>query len=128
MNRFLKGLITLLIIFVIAEGAIIGYDIYQKHMNNKEEDDSNSKIENNLDKDKEKDKELDNKKKEKKNKDEEEYDKIISSRRKLENLPTDYNITEALKDKSVLANSSKIYNKKALEQFITAFNNKKNIV
>ena len=126
MNRFLKGLITLLIIFVIAEGAIIGYDIYQKHMNNKKED--NSKIEKNVDKYKEKDKELDNKKKEKKNKDEEEYDKIISSRRKLENLPTDYNITEALKDKSVLANSSKIYNKKALEQFITAFNNKKNIV
>ena len=29
MNKFLKGLITLLIIFVIVEGAIIGYDIYQ---------------------------------------------------------------------------------------------------
>ncbi len=121
MNKFLKGVITLLIIFVIAEGAIIGYDLYQKHMNNKKEDDSNNKIERNVDKDKE----LDNKKKEKKNKDEEEYDKIISSRRKLENLPTDYNITEALKDKSVLVNSSKIYNKKELEQFITAFNNKK---
>ena len=117
MNKFLKGLITLLIIFVIAEGAIIGYDIYQKHMNNKKEDNSNSKIEKNEDKD--------NKKKEKKNKDEEEYDKIISSRRKLENLPTDYNITEALKDKSVLVNSGKIYNKKELEKFITAFNNKK---
>ena len=121
MNKFLKGVITLLIIFVIAEGAIIGYDLYQKHMNNKKEDDSKSKIEKNEDKDKE----LDNKKKEKKNKDEEEYDKIISSRRKLENLPTDYNITEALKDKSVLVNSSKIYNKKELEKFITAFNNKK---
>lgn len=125
MNKFLKGVITLLIIFVIAEGAIIGYDLYQKHMNNKKEDDSKSKIEKNEDKDKEKDKELDNKKKEKKNKDEEEYDKIISSRRKLENLPTDYNITEALKDKSVLVNSGKIYNKKELEKFITAFNNKK---
>lgn len=121
MNKFLKGLITLLIIFVIAEGAIIGYDLYQKHMNNKKEDNSNSKIEKNVDKDKE----LDNKKKEKKNKDEEEYDKIISSRRKLENLPTDYNIIEALKDKSVLVNSGKIYNKKELEKFITAFNNKK---
>ena len=64
MNKFLKGVITLLIIFVIAEGAIIGYDIYQKHMNNKKEDDSKSKIEKN--EDKEKDKELDNKKKEKK--------------------------------------------------------------
>ena len=127
MNKFLKGVITLLIIFVIAEGAIIGYDLYQKHMNNKKEHDSNSKIEKNIDKDKdkEKDKELDNKKKEKKNKNEEEYDKIISSRRKLENLPTDYNITEALKDKSVLVNSGKIYNKKELEKFITAFNNKK---
>ena len=123
MNKFLKGLITLLIIFVIAEGAIIGYDIYQKHMNDKKEDDSNSKIEKN--EDKEKDKELDNKKKEKKNKDEEEYDKIISSRRKLENLPADYNITEALKDKSVLVNSGKIYNYKELEKFITSFNNKK---
>ena len=123
MNKFLKGLITLLIIFVIVEGAIIGYDIYQKHMNNKKEENSNSKIENNLDK--EKDKELDNKKKEKKNKDEEEYDKIISSRRKLENLPADYNIIEALKDKSVLVNSGKIYNYKELEKFITAFNNKK---
>jgi len=123
MNKFLKGVITLLIIFVIAEGAIIGYDLYQKHMNNKKEDDSKSKIEKN--EDKEKDKELDNKKKEKKNKDEEEYDKIISSRRKLENLPTDYNITEALKDKSVLVNSSKIYNKKELEKFITNYNNKK---
>lgn len=123
MNKFLKGLITLLIIFVIAEGAIIGYDIYQKHMNNKKEDNSNSKIEKNVDK--EKDKELDNKKKEKKNKDEEEYDKIISSRRKIENLPADYNITEALKDKSVLVNSGKIYNYKELEKFITAFNNKK---
>ena len=124
MNKFLKGVITLLIIFVIAEGAIIGYDLYQKHMNNKKEDDSKSKIEKN--EDKEKDKELDNKKKEKKNKDEEEYDKIISSsRRKLENLPTDYNITEALKDKSVLVNSGKIYNKKELEKFITAYNNKK---
>ena len=121
MNKFLKVVITLLIIFVIAEGAIIGYDLYQKHMNNKKEDNSNSKIEKNEDKDKE----LDNKKKEKKNKDEEEYDKIISSRRKLENLPTDYNITEALKDKSVLVNSGKIYNKKELEKFITAFNNKK---
>ena len=123
MNKFLKGVITLLIIFVIAEGAIIGYDIYQKQMNNKKEDDSNSKIEKNVDK--EKDKELDNKEKEKKNKDEEEYDKIISSRRKLENLPTDYNIPEALKDKSVLVNSGKIYNYKELEKFITAFNNKK---
>lgn len=123
MNKFLKGVITLLIIFVIAEGAIIGYDLYQKHMNNKKEDDSKSKIEKN--EDKEKDKELDNKKREKKNKDEEEYDKIISSRRKLENLPTDYNITEALKDKSVLVNSGKIYNYKELEKFITAFNNKK---
>ena len=123
MNKFLKGIITLLIIFVIAEGAIIGYDIYQKHMNNKKEDNSNSKIEKNVDK--EKDKELDNKKKEKKNKDEEEYDKIISSRRKLENLPVDYNITEALKDKSVLVNSGKIYNYKELEKLITAFNNKK---
>ena len=123
MNKFLKGLITLLIIFVIAEGAIIGYDIYQKHMNNKKEDNSNSKIEKNVDK--EKDKELDNKKKEKKNKDEEEYDKIISSRRKIENLLADYNITEALKDKSVLVNSGKIYNYKELEKFITAFNNKK---
>ena len=123
MNKFLKGLIILLIIFVIAEGAIIGYDIYQKHMNNKKED--NSKIEKNVDKYKEKDKELDNKKKEKKNKDEEEYDKIISSRRKIENLPTDYNITEALKDKSVLVNNGKIYNYKELEKFITAFNNKK---
>ena len=117
MNKFLKGVITLLIIFVIVEGAIIGYDLYQKHMNNKKEDNSNSKIEKNEDKD--------NKKKEKKNKDEEEYDKIISSRRKLENLPTDYNITEALKDKSVLVNSGKIYNYKELEKFITAFNNKK---
>lgn len=125
MNKFLKGLITLLIIFVIVEGAIIGYDIYQKHMNNNKEDDSNSKIEENVDKNKEKDKELDNKKKEKKNKDEEEYDKIISSRRKLENLPIDYNIIEALKDKSVLVNSGKIYNKKELEKLITAFNNKK---
>ena len=125
MNKFLKGLITLLIIFVIVEGAIIGYDIYQKHMNNNKEDDSNSKIEENVDKNKEKDKELDNKKKEKKNKDEEEYDKIISSRRKLENLPVDYNITEALKDKSVLVNSGKIYNYKELEKLITAFNNKK---
>lgn len=123
MNKFLKGIITLLIIFVIAEGAIIGYDIYQKHMNNKKEDNSNSKIEKNVDK--EKDKELDNKKKEKKNKDEEEYDKIISSRRKLGNLPVDYNITEALKDKSVLVNSGKIYNYKELEKLITAFNNKK---
>lgn len=119
MNKFLKGLITLLIIFVIAEGAIIGYDIYQKHMNNKKED--NSKIEKNEDKDKE----IDDKEKEKKNKDEEEYDKIISSRRRLENLPTDYNITEALKDKSVLVNSGKIYNYKELEKFTTAFNNKK---
>ena len=125
MNKFLKVVITLLIIFVIAEGAIIGYDIYQKHMNNKKEDDSNSKIEKNIDQDKEKDKELDNKKKEKKNKDEEEYDKIISSRRKLENLPIDYNIIEALKDKSVLVNSGKIYNYKELEKLITAFNNKK---
>ena len=125
MNKFLKGLITLLIIFVIAEGAIIGYDIYQKHMNNKKEENSNSKIEKNIDQDKEKDKELDNKKKEKKNKDEEEYDKIILSRKKLENLPADYNITEALRDKSVLVNSGKIYNYKELEKFITAFNNKK---
>ena len=125
MNKFLKGVITLLIIFIIAEGAIIGYDIYQKHMNNKKEDNFNSKIEKNIDQDKEKDKELDNKKKEKKNKDEEEYDKIISSRRKLENLPADYNITEALKDKSVLVNSGKIYNKKELEKFITSYNNKK---
>ena len=121
MNKFLKGVITLLIIFVIAEGAVIGYDLYRKHMNNKKED--NSKIEKN--EDKEKDKELDNKKKEKKNKDEEEYDKIISSRRKIENLPADYNITEALKDKSVLVNSGKIYNYKELEKFITAFTNKK---
>ena len=121
MNKFLKEVITLLIIFVIVEGAIIGYDLYQKHMNNKKEDDSNSKIERNVDKDKE----LDNKKKEKKNKDEEEYDKIISSRRKLENLPIDYNIIEALKDKSVLVNSGKIYNYKELEKLITAFNNKK---
>ena len=119
MNKFLKGVITLLIIFVIAEGAIIGYDLYKKHMNNKKEDNSNSKIEKN------EDKELDNKKKEKKNKDEEEYDKIISSRRKLENLPTDYNIIEALKDKSVLVNGGKIYNKKELEKFITNYNNKK---
>ena len=125
MNKFLKGLIILLIIFVIAEGAIIGYDIYQKHMNNKKEENSNSKIEKNIDQDKEKDKELDDKEKEKKNKDEEEYDKIISSRRKLENLPADYNITEALKDKSVLVNSGKIYNYKELEKFITAFTNKK---
>ena len=125
MNKFLKGLITLLIIFVIAEGAIIGYDIYQKHINNKKEENSNSKVEKNIDKDKEKGKELDNKKKEKKNKDEEEYDKIISSRRKIENLPADYNITEALRDKSVLVNSGKIYNYKELEKFITAFNNKK---
>ena len=95
MNKFLKGIIILLIIFVIAEGAIIGYDIYQKHMNNKKEENSNSKIEKNIDQDKEKDKELDNNKKEKKNKDEEEYDKIISSRRKIENLPVDYNIIEA---------------------------------
>ena len=123
MNKFLKGVITLLIIFVIAEGAIIGYDIYQKYMNNKKED--NSKIEKNEDKDKEKDKGIDDKEKEKKNKDEEEYDKIISSRRRLENLPTDYNITEALKDKSVLVNSGKIYNYKELEKLITAFNNKK---
>ena len=121
MNKFLKGVITLLIIFVIAEGAIIGYDIYQKYMNNKKED--NSKIEKN--EDKEKDKGIDDKEKEKKNKDEEEYDKIISSRRRLENLPTDYNITEALKDKSVLVNSGKIYNKKELEKFITSYNNKK---
>lgn len=121
MNKFLKGVITLLIIFVIAEGAIIGYDIYQKYMNNKKED--NSKIEKN--EDKEKDKGIDDKEKEKKNKDEEEYDKIISSRRRLENLPTDYNITEALKDKSVLVNSGKIYNYKELEKLITAFNNKK---
>ena len=120
MNKFLKGLITLLIIFVIAEGAIIGYDIYQKHMNNNKEDNSNSKIEKNVDKNKEKDKELDNKKKEENKKDE-----VISSRRKLENLPSDYNITEALKDKSVLVNSGKIYNKKELEKFITAFNSKK---
>ena len=125
MNKFLKGLITLLIIFVIAEGAIIGYDIYQKHINNKKEENSNSKVEKNIDKNKEKDKELDNKKKEKKNKDEEEYDKIISSRRKIENLPADYNITEALKDKSVLVNSGKIYNYKELEKLITSFNNKK---
>ncbi len=125
MNKFLKGLIILLIIFVIVEGAIIGYDIYQKHMNNNKEDDSNSKIEKNIDQDKEKDRELDNKEKEKKNKDEEEYDKIISSRRKLENLPIDYNIIEALKDKSVLVNSGKIYNYKELEKLITAFNNKK---
>ena len=125
MNKFLKGVITLLIIFVIAEGAIIGYDIYQKHINNKKEENSNSKVEKNIDKNKEKDKELDNKKKEKKNKDEEEYDKIISSRRKIENLPVDYNITEALKDKSVLVNSGKIYNYKELEKLITAFNNKK---
>ena len=125
MNKFLKVVITLLIIFIIAEGAIIGYDIYQKHMNNKKEDDSNYKIEKNVDKNKEKDKELENKEKEKKNKAEEEYDKIISSRRKLENLPADYNITEALKDKSVLVNSGKIYNYKELEKFITAFNNKK---
>lgn len=120
MNKFLKGVITLLIIFVIAEGSIIGYDIYQKHMNNKKEDDSNSKIEKNEVKDKEKDKELDNKKKEENKKDE-----VISSRRKLENLPADYNIIEALKDKSVLVNSGKIYNYKELEKFITAFNNKK---
>ena len=125
MNKFLKGIITLLIIFVIAEGAIIGYDIYQKHMNNKKEENSNSKIEKNIDQDKEKDRELDNKEKEKKNKDEEEYDKIISSRRKLENLPIDYNIIEALKDKSVLVNSGKIYDYKELEKIITAFNNKK---
>lgn len=125
MNKFLKGLIILLIIFVIAEGAIIGYDIYQKQMNNKKEDNFNSKIEKNIDKDKEKDKGIDDKEKEKKNKDEEEYDKIISSRRRLENLPTDYNITEALKDKSVLVNSGKIYNYKELEKLITAFNNKK---
>lgn len=125
MNKFLKGIIILLIIFVIAEGAIIGYDIYQKHMNNKKEENSNSKIEKNIDQDKEKDKELDNNKKEKKNKDEEEYDKIISSRRKIENLPIDYNIIEALKDKSVLVNSGKIYNYKELEKLITAFNNKK---
>lgn len=125
MNKFLKVVITLLIIFVIAEGAIIGYDIYQKQMNNKKEEDSNSKIEKNIDQDKEKDKELDNKEKEKKNKDEEEYDKIISSRRKLENLPADYNIPEALKDKSVLVNSGKIYNYKELEKFTTAFNNKR---
>lgn len=125
MNKFLKVVITLLIIFVIAEGAIIGYDIYQKQMNNKKEDNSNSKIEKNIDQDKEKDKKLDNKEKEKKNNDEEEYDKIISSRRKLENLPADYNITEALKDKSVLVNSGKIYNHKELETFITAFTNKK---
>ena len=65
MNKFLKGIITLLIIFVIAEGAIIGYDIYQKHINNKKEENSNSKIEKNIDQDKEKDKELDNKEKEK---------------------------------------------------------------
>ena len=125
MNKFLKGLITLLIIFVIAEGAIIGYDIYQKHINNKKEENSNSKVEKNIDKNKEKDKELENKEKEKKNKDEEEYDKIISSRRKIENLPADYNITEALKDKSVLVNSGKIYNYKELEKLITSFNNKK---
>lgn len=121
MNKFLKGVITLLIIFVIAEGAIIGYDLYQKHMNNKKKDNFNSKIEKNEDKDKG----IDDKEKEKKNKDEEEYDKIISSRRRLENLPTDYNITEALKDKSVLVNSGKIYNYKELEKLITAFNNKK---
>ena len=120
MNKFLKGLIILLIIFVIAEGAIIGYDIYQKHMNNKKEDNFNSKIEKNIDQDKEKDKGIDNKEKEENKKDE-----VISSRRKLENLPTDYNITEALKDKSVLVNSGKIYNYKELEKFITAFNNKK---
>ena len=125
MNKFLKVVITLLLIFVIAEGAIIGYDIYQKHINNKKEENSNSKIEKNIDQDKEKDRELDNKEKEKKNKDEEEYDKIISSRRKLENLPIDYNIIEALKDKSVLVNSGKIYNYKELEKLITAFNNKK---
>ena len=125
MNKFLKGVIILLIIFVIAEGAIIGYDIYIKHMNNKKEENFNSKVEKNEDKDKEKDNELDNKKKEKKNKDEEEYDKIISSRRKLENLPSDYNITEALKDKSILVNSGKIYNKKELEKFITSYNSKK---
>ena len=118
MNKFLKVVITLLIIFIIAEGAIIGYDIYQKQMNNKKED--NSKIEKNVDKNKEKDKELDNKKKEENKKDE-----VISSRRKLENLPADYNITEALKDKSVLVNSGKIYNKKELEKFITSYNNKK---
>ena len=118
MNKFLKVVITLLIIFIIAEGAIIGYDIYQKQMNNKKED--NSKIEKNVDKNKEKDKELDNKKKEENKKDE-----VISSRRKLENLPADYNITEALKDKSVLVNSGKIYNYKELEKLITAFNNKK---
>ena len=118
MNKFLKGVITLLIIFAIAEGAIIGYDIYQKHINNKKED--NSKIEKNIDKDKEKDKELDNKKKEENKKDE-----VISSRRKLENLPSDYNITEALKDKSVLVNSGKIYNYKELEKFITSYNSKK---
>ena len=125
MNKFLKGLITLLIIFVIAEGVIIGYDIYQKHINNKKEENSNSKVEKNIDKDKEKGKELDNKKKEKKNKDEEKYDNIISSRRKIENLPADYNITEALKDKSVLVNSGKIYNYKELEKFITSYNSKK---
>ena len=68
MNKFLKVVITLLIIFVIAEGAIIGYDIYQKYMNNKKEENSNSKVEKNIDKDKEKGKELDNKKKEKKKK------------------------------------------------------------
>ena len=68
MNKFLKGVIILLIIFVIAEGAIIGYDIYIKHMNNKKEENFNSKVEKNEDKDKEKDNELDNKKKEKKNK------------------------------------------------------------
>ena len=103
MNKFLKVVITLLIIFVIAEGAIIGYDIYQKYMNNNKEENSNSKIEKNIDQDREKDKELDN----------------------SENLPADYNITEALKDKSVLVNSGKIYNYKELEKFITAFNNKK---
>ena len=118
MNKFLKVVITLLIIFIIAEGAIIGYDIYQKQMNNKKED--NSKIEKNVDKNKEKDKELDNKKKEENKKDE-----VISSRRKLENFSADYNITEALKDKSVLVNSGKIYNKKELEKFITSYNNKK---
>ena len=68
---------------------------------------------------------LDNKKKENKNKEEEKYDKIISSRRKIENLPADYNITEALKDKSVLVNSGKIYNYKELEKFITSYNSKK---
>ena len=43
----------------------------------------------------------------------------------MENLPTDYNITEALKDKSILVNSGKIYNYKELEKFITNYNNKK---